>query len=94
MSDVWSGGIIFEYIQESNDFGLVTISDDGQTATPLPDFANLKSQYAAVTPPSQSESSYKANTTLPACPAFDAANWPAAQSIPPTPNAAVCTCVT
>ncbi|KII95663.1 carbohydrate-binding module family 43 protein [Plicaturopsis crispa FD-325 SS-3] len=93
MSDVWSGGIIYEYQEESNNFGLGSISSDGSSFTPNSDFTNLKSAYAAATPTSLAKASYTATVSEPvACPSSNA-SWPAATSLPPTPNADVCTCV-
>ncbi|PLB53226.1 hypothetical protein P170DRAFT_125780 [Aspergillus steynii IBT 23096] len=34
MSDTWSGSIIYEWIQETNDYGLITYDDDDDTVTP------------------------------------------------------------
>ncbi len=45
MTGVFSGGIVYEFAQEANNFGLVNISADG-SATVMPDFNTLKSQYA------------------------------------------------
>ncbi|KAI9373359.1 Glucanosyltransferase-domain-containing protein [Aspergillus egyptiacus] len=45
MSQAFSGGLVYEYTQEDNDYGLVKLNDNG-TATLLVDFQNLKEQYA------------------------------------------------
>lgn len=47
MNKVFSGGIVYEYAQEANNFGLVNISDDG-SATLMEDFYTLQKQYAAL----------------------------------------------
>lgn len=47
MSAVFSGGIVYEYAQGVNDYGLVNISSDG-TAQLLDDFYTLKDRYAAL----------------------------------------------
>ncbi|KAL8673017.1 MAG: hypothetical protein Q9168_002540 [Polycauliona sp. 1 TL-2023] len=44
MTKVMSGGIIYEYVQESNLFGLVDLNDNG-TATIRIDYDNLQKQY-------------------------------------------------
>ncbi|GAB1312919.1 Glycolipid anchored surface protein 4 precursor [Madurella fahalii] len=45
MSDVFSGGIVYEYTQEANNFGLVDMRTDG-TATLMTDYLSLKDQYS------------------------------------------------
>jgi hypothetical protein len=78
MSGTWSGAIIYEWIEETNDYGLInygpsvsaatnTIVEDGYTRkgtpTPVsPDFANLKSHWATLNPTGVALSSYKKET--------------------------------
>lgn len=50
MTGVFSGGLVYEFTQEENDYGLVEIK--GDKVTKLPDFDNLKAQFAAVKNPS------------------------------------------
>jgi hypothetical protein len=45
MTGVFSGGLVYEYSQEGNGYGLVTIN--GDTVTPNSDFTALQSAYAA-----------------------------------------------
>jgi hypothetical protein len=44
MTPVFSGGIVYEYSEESNDYGLVNINSDA-SAQLLPDFNTLQSQF-------------------------------------------------
>lgn len=44
MSQAFSGGLVYEYTQEENDFGLVKIKDNGD-AVLLSDFENLRKQF-------------------------------------------------
>ncbi|KAL9000107.1 MAG: hypothetical protein Q9169_001182 [Polycauliona sp. 2 TL-2023] len=44
MTRVMSGGIIYEYVQEANEYGLVDLNDDG-TASIRTDYDNLQKQY-------------------------------------------------
>jgi hypothetical protein len=83
MTGVFSGGLVYEYSQEGNGYGLVTIS--GDTVTPNSDFTALESAYsaqanptgnggasstsAATTCPTQSSEWDVANDDLPAIPA-------------------------
>lgn len=78
MSGTWSGAIIYEWIEETNDYGLInygpkntaatnTIVEDGYTRqgtpTPVsPDFANLKSHWATLNPSGVALSDYKKQT--------------------------------
>ncbi|OBT61025.1 hypothetical protein VE03_09625 [Pseudogymnoascus sp. 23342-1-I1] len=93
MSGVFSGGIVYEYFQEINDYGLVSLS--GTTVTKLQDYDNFSTKIHAVSPSSVNSASYtQTNTAGQACPTVDA-NWQvAATGLPPTPDAAVCTCMT
>lgn len=105
MADVWSGAIIYEWIQELNDYGLVSYGpqqeasvNDGSSViqgsyhsrvpyeqnanslfrftrqgvpTPVsPDFANLKAQWATLSPTGVDSSAYAktVTTTAPTCP--------------------------
>lgn len=45
MSQSFSGGLVYEYTQEDNDYGLVKLNNS-DTATLLIDFENLQKQYA------------------------------------------------
>jgi len=47
MTGVFSGGIVYEYVQEANSYGLVSLNKDG-SAQLLPDYNTLKAQYAKV----------------------------------------------
>ncbi|KAF2964791.1 hypothetical protein GQX73_g8775 [Xylaria multiplex] len=73
MSSVFSGGVVYEFSQEDNDYGLVQVNDDGSVDL-LSDFRTLQNQYAkldfeavqgvkatgkSITPPTCSESLIK-----------------------------------
>ncbi|KAA6408924.1 MAG: glycoside hydrolase family 72 [Lasallia pustulata] len=91
MTSVWSGGIVYEYFQEANNYGLVQIN--GDTASKLPDFTAYSSQIAMVTPSAVNSASYTAtNTVARACPTTGVA-WEAATALPPTPNQQLCSCM-
>ncbi|CCM06656.1 uncharacterized protein FIBRA_08940 [Fibroporia radiculosa] len=93
MTDVWSGVIMYEYIEQSNNYGLVNISSDGSSVATLTDFNYLKSQYATATGSSLAEASYTPTISLPvSCPASNS-SWPVATALPPTPNSGECACV-
>lgn len=91
MTGVWSGGIVYMYFQEANDYGLVTLS--GNTVSKLPDFTALSSQLAKATPSLTASANYVvSNTVAQACPATGTA-WAAASALPPIANADLCSCM-
>ncbi|KAL9603655.1 MAG: hypothetical protein Q9219_000974 [cf. Caloplaca sp. 3 TL-2023] len=91
MSKVWSGGIVYMYYQEANDYGLVSIGSDDK-ATKLPDFTALSSQIAKVTPSGVAMASYSPTNKAQACPTQGSV-WAANETLPPSPNEAVCSCM-
>ena len=46
MNTVFSGGVVYEYTQEDNNYGLVIVSEEDGSAELLPDFYTLRDQYA------------------------------------------------
>ncbi|KAH3688096.1 hypothetical protein WICPIJ_000938 [Wickerhamomyces pijperi] len=92
MTDVWSGGIVYMYFEEANNYGLVSL--DGDSIETLDDFNNYKSEIAKISPSSAQSSavaSASAAATL-SCPAQDV-NWKANTGLPPTPNDSLCSCM-
>lgn len=97
MVDTWSGSMVYEWIEETNDYGLISygpkvpasaaatnaLIDDGftrkGTPTPVnPDFSNLKSQWATLSPTGVALSDYVKSTSsirLPNCPTSTAGGW-------------------
>ena len=79
MEDTWSGAIVYEWIEESNDYGLIsygptvnptsnTAALDGypRTGTPLPvspDYSNLKAHWATLSPTGVQLSAYSAQAS-------------------------------
>ena len=93
MDNTWSGAIVYEWIQEANDYGLIsygpTTNTDNPTAldgyprsgTPSPvspDYSNLKSHWATLSPTGVSLSAYtaQASSLKPiACPSSTPNGW-------------------
>ncbi|KAK2781297.1 1,3-beta-glucanosyltransferase gas1 [Emmonsiellopsis sp. PD_33] len=79
MTPVISGGILYMYFQEANDYGLVEI-EDGK-AKKLKDFGTLKAQMAKIDPKGTTFD----NVTK---------NWKSSsEKLPPTPNRELCKCM-
>lgn len=93
LTEVWSGGIVYMYFQEANDYGLVEVQPDGDVKL-LADFTALSSQMAKVTPsPTQMEDYEPTDTNLQECPDVGP-NWKAvATPLPPTPSRQLCVCM-
>jgi len=92
MTGVWSGGIVYMYFQEANDYGLVTIESNGAAST-LADYSRLSTQLASATPSSTVESAYTVtNTVARACPTIGE-DWAASSNLPPIANAELCSCM-
>jgi len=91
MTGVWSGGIVYMYFQEANNYGLVSVT--GDTVSKREDFSYYSSQIATVSPSGVNMASYSASKTAAACPTEEA-DWNAKSSpLPPTPNKQLCQCM-
>ncbi|CZT47096.1 related to 1,3-beta-glucanosyltransferase [Rhynchosporium secalis] len=92
MTEVFSGGIVYEYFQEENDYGLA--SADGTSISTLADYAPFSSQLNAAKPTGVNSATYRpTNTVGQSCPAV-ASTWAVSETgLPPTPNQAVCDCM-
>lgn len=91
MTGVWSGGIVYMYFEEVNNYGLVTIEPDGQVAT-LADFNYYSEEIHSIHPTSQNTRSFTPSVTSNSCPTADA-YWNAATKLPPTPDENLCACM-
>ncbi|KLJ08916.1 hypothetical protein EMPG_15655 [Blastomyces silverae] len=91
MTPVLSGGIVYMYFQEANNYGLVDLK--GDKVTRRVDFKNLKDQITKVDPNGVKMSEYRAeNTELSECPETSSA-WKSHASLPPVPNKELCACM-
>ena len=99
MNEYWSGAIIYEWIQEQNNYGLISYGPkvdptapgappDGftrsGTPTPVsPDFQNLQSQWQTLNPTGIKEADYSPTLTPPPCPAYTSGVWEVNGDVPP-----------
>ncbi|KAI5204430.1 glycoside hydrolase family 72 protein [Aureobasidium subglaciale] len=90
MAPYWSGSMIYEWLQEANDYGLVVFGPQTDptatnavggftrsgTPTPIsPDFYNLSNHWKTLTPSSVSEAAYSPSNSAPECPAYTSGVW-------------------
>lgn len=87
MTHVFSGGLVYEYSQESNKYGLVEISSDQKTVTPTKDFDNLKLQFSS-TPNPSGDGTYQSGLPHSQCPE-KSEFWEASVKVPETPKGAL-----
>lgn len=94
MDEVLSGGLVYEWHQEANEYGLVVINS-ATSLTLLPDYNNLKAQLQSINPKRININNYNPTGQLQSCPQTNAANgWPIVSSpLPPTPNQPACNCM-
>ncbi|OKL64618.1 1,3-beta-glucanosyltransferase gel4 [Talaromyces atroroseus] len=91
MSYMLNGGIVYEYFNDDNDYGLVTLS--GSSISTLTDYSAFSTEIPSATPTGTSRSDYTiSNTALQACPSVDS-NWEASSVLPPTPDSELCACM-
>ncbi|PHH61011.1 hypothetical protein CDD81_977 [Ophiocordyceps australis] len=91
MTKVFSGGIVYMYFQEANDFGLVEVK--GGKATQLKDFEALKNA-TRVQPKAIERDSYNPTAKPQQCPDSKTDTWRANSALPPTPDQSLCSCMT
>lgn len=90
MTDVISGGIVYMYHEETNDFGLVKVAN-GQAST-MKNYNALKTVIASVAPSSTAMSNYNPTNSPQPCPPVSDA-WNVGVGLPPTPNRQTCECM-
>ncbi|RFU80829.1 glycoside hydrolase family 72 [Trichoderma arundinaceum] len=90
MTAVFSGGIVYMYFEEANDYGLVTLK--GNSVTKLKDFSALQTQVTKADPKGVDESDYKPVNKPASCPALTD-DWQAGSNLPPVPDQSLCTCM-
>ncbi|KAI9278896.1 Glucanosyltransferase-domain-containing protein [Phascolomyces articulosus] len=90
MTDVWSGGVVYEWTQENNNYGLVKVAN-GQVEL-LDDYHNLQKALAKVSPKGVHMDAYNEQRQAPQCPQQSEV-WKASAKLPPTPSDGACGCM-
>ena len=86
MTPVYSGGLVYEYSQEDNNFGLVDIN--GDQVSPRPDFTALQTAFKN-TPNPDGDGGYNKTGGASGCPPQDSPNWDVSgDSLPAIPEPA------
>ncbi|KAK3810420.1 MAG: Glucanosyltransferase-domain-containing protein [Linnemannia elongata] len=91
MTNTWSGGIVYEWSQEENKYGLVQINSDNSVSL-LPDFQALKTAMSSVRPASVNMDAYNEQRPHSACPAITPI-WEPSANLPLTPSSEACDCM-
>ncbi|KAJ6028912.1 uncharacterized protein N7446_011748 [Penicillium canescens] len=93
MAQVWSGGIVYMYFQETNNYGLVSVVDSTSVST-MADFKSYSKHIATADPTGTNKASYTpTNTALQSCPTVGS-DWSAkASPLPPSADVDLCECM-
>jgi 1,3-beta-glucanosyltransferase GAS5 len=86
MTPVYSGGLVYEYSQEANDYGLVNINGDNVTIRP--DFTALQDAYEN-TPNPTGDGGYTTDNPVSQCPSQSSTWLPTDDTLPAIPPGAV-----
>ncbi|KAI9016436.1 Glucanosyltransferase-domain-containing protein [Phycomyces nitens] len=89
MTGVWSGGVVYEWTQENNNYGLV--QQNPVNVTLLPDYTNLKNALSKVSPHKIHIGDAQTSKGSPKCPGLSEV-WKASSVLPPTPHKDACAC--
>jgi len=85
MTSVYSGGLVYEYSQEADNYGLVTLS--GSSVSELPDFSALQTAFKATANPT-GDGGYNSTGGASGCPAKSATWNVTSDALPAIPSAA------
>jgi hypothetical protein len=91
MSNVFAGGLIYEFTNEENNYGITKV--EGNDFSKLKDFDTYKKQLAKVTSKPANLKSYSPpNSNGSNCPTTGS-SWKVADTLPPTPSEDTCSCL-
>jgi hypothetical protein len=91
-ADVFSGGIVYMYFNETNNYGVVQVK--GDKANKMTNFKALAKQHAKADPKTVSMDSYKpANNPPSSCPAVSSSWKVSDEALPPVADSDLCECM-
>ncbi|KAJ1959843.1 1 3-beta-glucanosyltransferase gel4 [Dipsacomyces acuminosporus] len=93
MSGTFSGGIMYEYSEETNEYGIVKVSYGNPKLEKTKDFDNLKTALKNIKPETIKMNDYKPSDKPSTCPSIGSAWKVKSDTLPPTPSTARCECM-
>ncbi|PVV03299.1 hypothetical protein BB560_002231, partial [Smittium megazygosporum] len=93
MQDTFSGGFMYMYTEEENNYGIVEVSYGNSDLNKLDEFLNFKQALTGVSPSGVKMSSYNPSGTPEQCPSTSDTWKVDPSALPPTPSTEVCTCM-
>ncbi|KAF8944199.1 1,3-beta-glucanosyltransferase gas1 [Haplosporangium gracile] len=91
MTNTWFGGIVYEWSQEDNNYGLIQINADNLVSL-LPDFQALKAVMSSVRPTGVNIDAYNEQRPHSACAAITT-TWEPSGNLSLTPSSEACDCM-
>ncbi|PVV00288.1 hypothetical protein BB560_005336, partial [Smittium megazygosporum] len=93
LQDIFSGALMYQYSQESNNYGIVEVTYSSPDVKKLADYDSFKSAVKAANPQGTTLSNYKPNLSISTCPSVGD-NWQVdPKKLPPTPSPNACDCI-
>ncbi|OMH79389.1 pH-responsive protein 1 [Zancudomyces culisetae] len=92
LQDIMSGGFLYQYSQEDNNYGIVDVSYGKSAVTKLDDYAVFKKNMAAANPKGTTMNSYNPSLKTSSCPSVSS-TWMSSSTLPPPPSESVCSCM-
>lgn len=97
MTNVWSGGLVYMYFEEANQYGVVSVDITSGDVKELPDFEHLQKEYNKAKPKGVTKDAINQDDAIhqaSKCPDNSEMWVPKNNILPPTPNFDKCACLT
>ncbi|OLY80503.1 Protein EPD2 [Smittium mucronatum] len=92
MEELASGGFLYEYSQEANNYGIVDVSYGNSAVTKLTDYDTFKKAMSTADPRGTDLQSYDPIYTDSTCPSVSS-TWQVNTDLPPSPDVDLCNCL-